>query len=163
MKKLILVSAILLATGCSSIVNGSKEMMNVSVTPSGAKVTLESSNGSVLRTEYDSLNHELKRGDGYFEGKNYVVKVEKEGFQTQSISINSEVSGMYLGGNILFGGLIGWFIVDPYTGGMWNLEASNEQDLESMNITLIDNNGNPAIVPQVSEEDNTDNDDGFAQ
>ncbi len=28
---------------------------------------------------------------------------------------------MVLGGNILFGGLIGWLIVDPATGAMWTL------------------------------------------
>jgi len=35
------------------------------------------------------------------------------------------VGGWYIAGNILVGGLIGWFIVDPITGAMWNLEPEN--------------------------------------
>lgn len=31
------------------------------------------------------------------------------------------MNGWYLAGNILLGGLIGWIIVDPITGGMWTL------------------------------------------
>ena len=30
-------------------------------------------------------------------------------------------NGWYIGGNIIFGGLIGWFIVDPRNGGMYTL------------------------------------------
>jgi len=32
------------------------------------------------------------------------------------------LDGWYIAGNLLFGGLIGYFIVDPATGAMWTLK-----------------------------------------
>ena len=37
--------------------------------------------------------------------------------------------GWYIGGNILVGGLIGWFIVDPLTGAMYTLPKEVNADL----------------------------------
>ena len=36
----------------------------------------------------------------------------------------------YIGGNILFGGILGWLIIDPATGAMWKL------DTNEINVTL---------------------------
>ncbi|MDP2932712.1 MAG: hypothetical protein Q8N81_01105, partial [bacterium] len=33
--------------------------------------------------------------------------------------------GWYGGGNIIIGGLIGWVIVDPLTGGMYKIEDTS--------------------------------------
>jgi len=38
--------------------------------------------------------------------------------------------GWYIGGNLLFGGGMGWLIVDPSTGAMWTLEPAD------MSVTL---------------------------
>jgi len=35
------------------------------------------------------------------------------------------VSAWYVAGNFVFGGLIGWLIVDPLTGGMWTISPEN--------------------------------------
>jgi len=64
----------------------------------------------------------LKKSDGsWFGGKTYLVKVAKEGYETQTIQINHQANGWYIAGNLIFGGLIGWFIVDPLSGAMYNL------------------------------------------
>ena len=57
----------------------------------------------------------------YWGKKSYTVRVSKEGFEPQAISIAASANGWYIGGNIIFGVLIGWFIVDPFNGGMYNL------------------------------------------
>ena len=35
--------------------------------------------------------------------------------------LKATANGWYIAGNFVFGGLIGWFIVDPLTGKMYNL------------------------------------------
>lgn len=67
----------------------------------------------------------LAKSDGSYWGKkSYTVKITKTGFDTQTILITASVNGYYVG-NILFGGLIGWFIVDPLNGKMYNLSPKN--------------------------------------
>ena len=60
----------------------------------------------------------LNKGDGYFHGKDYTVTISKNGFADRVVKIESKASGWYILGDIAFGGLIGWFIVDPATGAM---------------------------------------------
>ena len=42
--------------------------------------------------------------------------------QAYTSKIPYDVSGWYAGGNLFFGGLIGYLIVDPMTGAMWTLK-----------------------------------------
>ena len=60
--------------------------------------------------------------DGYFAPEQYFVKATKKGYSTQYTPIDWHVSNWYWFGNIVFGGLIGWFIVDPLTGKMYYLD-----------------------------------------
>ena len=49
-----------------------------------------------------------------------MVEVSKEGFEKKTIQIESKTNGWYIG-NLLFGSLIGFLIIDPLTGAMWTL------------------------------------------
>lgn len=111
--------------------------MTVQAVPTEADIELLSSNGVLIEQSKGSLFYELKRKKGYFDGANYNIKVTAEGYESQVISITSSANGWYIGGNILVGGLIGWLIVDPATGGMWSLEANNGQDTESLKVILL--------------------------
>jgi hypothetical protein len=57
----------------------------------------------------------------YFGGKEFKVVISKDGFKTQTIPVESRANGWYIGGNFVFGGLIGWLAVDPMNGGMYTL------------------------------------------
>jgi hypothetical protein len=52
------------------------------------------------------------------------------GYTDKNITINTKVNGWYIAGNIIFGGLIGWIVVDPLTGAMWTL------DTNKLNVTM---------------------------
>ena len=108
----------LLLTGCGSIINGTTQNMTVKATPSSADIKLLSSNGSIIAQSKGSLFYNLERSDGFFDGANYNLEVSSAGYENQIIPLTSSASGWYIGGNILLGGLIGWLIVDPATGGM---------------------------------------------
>ncbi|UTZ37365.1 hypothetical protein HB763_12040 [Vibrio campbellii] len=129
----------LLLTGCGSIINGTTQNMTVKATPSSADIKLLSSNGSIIAQSKGSLFYNLERSDGFFDGANYNLEVSSAGYENQIIPLTSSASGWYIGGNILLGGLIGWLIVDPATGGMWAIEAKNGQDIENLNVVLLEN------------------------
>jgi len=67
-------------------------------------------------------NLTLKSSAGFFKHQQYKVKIKLDGFPERLILVSCSVSGWYIAGNIVFGGLIGWLIVDPATGAMWKLD-----------------------------------------
>jgi hypothetical protein len=112
-------------SSCASIIKGGDQVMNIKTDPAQAKCVI-----SNLRSGQEVANVTtpsatiLKKGDGYFSKGSYKISCEKEGYEKKDVSLEGNLSGCYIG-NIVFGGLIGWFIVDPITGAMWNLEPEN--------------------------------------
>lgn len=41
--------------------------------------------------------------------------------ETVKLPLKTSVNGWYIGGNFVFGGLIGWLIVDPLNDGMYTI------------------------------------------
>ncbi len=147
-KKIVLAAlSTLLIVGCGSIMNGSTQNMSIHATPSDATIQLLSSQGALITESKGSLFYDLKRSNGFFDGADYNLKISSKGYQEQIIPLVSSASGWYIAGNIVFGGLIGWLIVDPASGGMWALEAKNGQDIESLKVILLEN----ATDSQMSE------------
>lgn len=82
----------------------------------------------------------LNKSDGSYWGKKgFTVKISKPGFQTQTIPIKASANGWYIAGNLIFGGLIGWFIVDPLNGAMYTLSPS-QVNSQLENTTASHNN-----------------------
>jgi len=121
----------LLATGCASILKGSDQKVSFNSEPSDAKVVItdvrQAKEVLVGSTPFTTT---LKRGAGYFKKAKYNVTFEKPGYQTEAIVLEGTPGGWYIGGNLLFGGGMGWLIVDPATGAMWTLEPAD------MSVTL---------------------------
>jgi hypothetical protein len=46
------------------------------------------------------------------------LTLEKEGYDKEEVNIEGDANAWYIAGNLVFGGLIGWLIVDPATGAM---------------------------------------------
>ena len=139
----------LLISGCATIIGDKTQLMNISSQPSGAQITITDEKGKAVFEGQTPTNVTLDKSDGsYWGGKSYTVKIAKEGFETQSIPVKSGVNGWYIGGNFIFGGLIGWFIVDPLTGAMYTLSPDKIE--ASMGQKTAHNNraedGNIAIV-----------------
>lgn len=78
----------------------------------------------------------LSRKEGFFKKAEYTIEVSKEGYETISYPLNTVLDGgSYIGGNFLMGMFWGWFIIDPATGGMWELTD------EEMYLYLEENPG----------------------
>ncbi|MFN2119723.1 MAG: hypothetical protein ACK2T0_04990 [Anaerolineales bacterium] len=124
MKRLsyLLVLSTVLLTGCATIMGHPTQMVPISSTPSGAKVTITDETGAMIYTGVTPASVTLKKSDGSYWGKkSYKVIISKPGYQKVVIPITAHANGWYIGGNFVFGGLIGWFIIDPLNGDMYTL------------------------------------------
>ncbi len=77
-----------------------------------------------------SLNSSEK--NGYFNPEKYTVIASKNGFKTQQVVIDWHISGWYIVGNLFFGGLIGYLLIDPLTGDMYYLDSEVNLNMSSL-------------------------------
>ncbi|QQF52286.1 hypothetical protein HHI31_05390 [Campylobacter fetus subsp. venerealis] len=134
---------ILFLSGCASIMGkASAEKFDITSEPSAAKIVVKDvkSNKVVIenKTPFQIV---LDKKAGYFQGRSYLVTLSKEGYKDISFNVKPTPNGWYIAGNLVFGGLIGWLIVDPLTGSMWNLTPEQSQnvvaDEQSITIKLL--------------------------
>ncbi|WKZ33637.1 MAG: hypothetical protein QY316_04335 [Thermodesulfobacteriota bacterium] len=117
---------VMLFYGCASIIGkGSPQVVTINSNPSDANLKIEDSRtGSTIYAGKTPYTATLTRGAGYFKSARYDIVLEKDGYQTRQFIIQGSPNGWYIGGNFIFGGLIGWLIVDPLTGAMWTLSPA---------------------------------------
>ena len=126
-------SLIMFLTGCASIVGETDQPVTINSSPDDAEVTITDETSQKVHTGRTPTTVQLAKSDGsYFGGKTYTVNIDKAGFESRDVRIESKANGWYIGGNLIFGGLIGWLVVDPLTGAMYNLKP------DSVNATLGD-------------------------
>tara|TARA_Y100001934_G_C12228433_1_gene714157 strand:+ start:470 stop:964 length:495 start_codon:yes stop_codon:yes gene_type:complete len=114
--KLLIISSLLVTTiGCASITRGSKDTLVINSDPSGANVSL--STGLTGKTP---CSFQVSRKGGF------VVKIEKEGYETIEVQVRGQISGggaAGMAGNVLLGGIIGAG-VDAATGATKDLKPN---------------------------------------
>lgn len=99
----------ILLTNCATVTRGSSQAFTVTSQPNGAEVRFSS--GLTCSTPCTLT---MKRRPGF------TVTVSKEGYETQTASVVSQISGgggTAMAGNVILGGLIGAG-VDASTGAM---------------------------------------------
>ncbi len=112
--------------GCASIVSKSNQTVTISTEPDNAEVVIKNAKGRTIHKGKTPTTITLSKSDGsYFGGETYSVYINKKGYSSKSLVIDSKVNNWYIFGNLGFGGLIGWFIVDPSTGAMYKLEPND--------------------------------------
>lgn len=142
-----LIAALLSTTACASIVKGGNQELAVASSPSDARITVTNSAGETTYTGSTPATVILQKKRGWFEGETYDVTVQKAGYSPQTVQLEPSISGWYAGGNLLFGGLVGWLVVDPLTGAMWSyapktIDASLARQMsgnpDGLNIVLVE-------------------------
>lgn len=120
---LFIVISLFVMGGCATIVGEKTQNIPIKSTPDGAQIIITDEKGEVVFKGTTPTNVTLDKADGsYFGGKTYEVTISKDGVEKKTFKIDTEPNGWYVGGNLLFGGLIGWLVVDPLTGAMYNLK-----------------------------------------
>ena len=115
---------LLLLTGCASIVDGGPGYVNIRG-PKDAALKIKDELGAEVYSGTlgeHATTVSLRRGAGYFQGKDYTVEVS-QGDKKSTASITTILSPWYFG-NIIFGGAIGLIAIDPATGAMWKLDPT---------------------------------------
>lgn len=64
---------------------------------------------------------EIKAYPAFLSKDRYLLKFEKDGYASKTISVEFQMDGWYFGNN-LFGENIGLLIIDPMDGAMYKLE-----------------------------------------
>ena len=151
MKTLLLCLASLYLTGCATIVGEKTKLVTMTSNPSDAVVVVTEENNMEIFKGKTPTQTVLRKSSGeYFGGKEYKVKITKEGYDEEIIHIGTDPNAWYLFGNIVFGGLIGWFIVDPQSGAMYDLNPNQIQP------NLIKSNASDAQVDEDEEDEEVD-------
>lgn len=139
-------------TSCASIVSGGPKVVRINSNPEGAKVSIFDKTGAPVSVNTTPTVVSLKRAHGAYQGEDYKIVIEKQGYQPVETHIKSTVNGWYLG-NIVFGGLIGILIVDPITGAMFTLSPTEiNQQLEPVGTTHLTAAEQPALRVMLTEQ-----------
>lgn len=114
----------LLVAGCASLVGSDKQKLRVDSTPPDAQILIIDQSGrTVYRGRTPDTVALQKSDDRYWGGKQFTVAISKRGYLTQRVQVDTHPNALYLGGNWLFGGLIGWLLIDPASGRMSQLST----------------------------------------
>jgi uncharacterized protein YceK len=126
-KMLLILLAMVMLSGCASIVAGGHRDINIKSTPSDATVTIQDRESKqIVHKGQTPLIIPLSTRGGYFKSRQYDVTLSKEGYAAKTINIDSFLSGWYAGNVIIWPmAVIGGLIVDPLTGAMWSLTPKN--------------------------------------
>ena len=136
-----------LTTSCASIINKSTQSVAISSMPDDAKVIVLDGSGAIVARGKTPVTLTLNRGVGYFAKARYTVRIQKDGYATHQVPVVGKVSGWYVGGNLFFGSIVGWLIVDPITGGMWTLSPDEvKADLSEKHGAVWSGNSGFTVV-----------------
>lgn len=148
MKKLWIVISLvtLMLSGCATIVGDNTQLIKVSSEPSDANISVRDETNNEIFTGKTPATITLDKSDGSYWGKkHYVLTLSKAGYVQQSVQISAHANGWYIAGNLVFGGFIGWFVVDPFNGKMYTLSPdvvnSTLKSDKKLTSTFKDNDG----------------------
>lgn len=128
-----LLGAGVLLTGCATIMGDKYQTVSINSNPVGANYSIQDETGKIVQTGVTPADVILAKHDGsYFGKKTYKVTFSKEGYKDSEYALSTMANGKYVVGNLVFGGLVGWFIVDPLNGGMYTISPEKvSQELEN--------------------------------
>jgi len=132
MKKLtflIVIVGIIICGGCASIVSKSQYPVLINSNPEGANISIRDKRGVEIKKAKTPTTITLPASAGYFSPASYSIDYQKEGFYPASSNLFATLNPWYISGNLVFGFMIGWFIVDPLTGAMWKLDDTTVGNL----------------------------------
>lgn len=121
MSVLLAVSALMLS-GCATIMGEKTQALPLATNPEGAHFKIIDEKGHVFQEGTTPTTVILPKHDGsYFGKKSYVIHFSKEGYRSTSVPLQTNANGKYIIGNLFFGGLAGYLLVDPFNGGMYDI------------------------------------------
>ena len=129
MKRLLLaLMAAALLSGCATIVGSETQSVYIDSIPQGATFVVQDEAGRPVAEGITPKTVVLAKSTGrYFGKKSYQVMLERPGYVPQTLRLKGKANLWYILGNIPLGGFPGWLLVDPFYGGMYNIEPAQIQ------------------------------------
>lgn len=128
-----------LVTSCATIMNGDMVLMPVGTVPPQAKLLI---NGQQYLSPAMVL---VPRGKG-----NFVLHVEKEGYQSVDIPLKESING-WVWGNILFGGIVG-LVIDFATGRAYDIDPEEvDTPLQTLGVSYDKANSLKIVLIDMSQ------------
>ena len=122
---------VLALSGCASIMRDGSQIVPIQSNVEDVNIEVTNSQGAIVyKGKTPAIVYLKTAKTGYFNPEKYLIKASKKGYSTQYTPIDYHISNWYWFGNFVFGGLIGWFIVDPITGEMYYLD-----EIATVNMT----------------------------
>ena len=132
--------------GCATLMGDESQIVPINSTPPGASILVTDEQGKIVYRGKTPVSIAIKKSTGkYWGGKNFRIKLAKDGYISQNIQVNSSPNALYLAGNLLVSGGIGWFMVDPFNGKMYSLAP------EGIDATLTRSGPPPAPPAPVAQ------------
>lgn len=111
-------------SGCAALVGTEEEAVYIDSTPTNTAFVIADSTGNIVVKGTTPQSVILKKSDGSYFGKRaYTLAIAREGYYSTVMPLEYRYSYWYTFGNIIFFGVPGWLIVDPYFGGMYTLKS----------------------------------------
>jgi len=115
-----LLAVVVLATGCSSLMCGKTQTVNIHTKPNGVNVVVYDRFDDVIFRGTTPCDVTLNRGNDDKSAGRYRVALSLDGYESQDVYLAGKVNRAYFA-NVLFANLPGLAVVDPLTGAMWTL------------------------------------------
>ncbi|MCL2064470.1 MAG: hypothetical protein FWG98_08865 [Candidatus Cloacimonetes bacterium] len=111
---------------CATIFTGTSKNVLIDSSPQGTDFTIYDRRNRVVSTGQTPHTVRLKKGAGYFSGANYRISYERPGYQNSNAQITTSLGGWYWANLLTIYSIpLGMLIIDPLTGGMWQLSSTN--------------------------------------
>ncbi len=115
----------MLTSGCATIMGDKSQNLSINSNPTGTNFEVIDETGKVVHNGVTPAQVDLPKHSGsYFGKKEYKIRFNKDGYQSETVQLKTSANGLYVLGNFVFGGPVGWFLVDPNNGGMYNISPN---------------------------------------
>ena len=111
-----------LFSNCATLVGKTSYRVRINSVPTETIVTVYNRKGIEVFSDTTPCEVKLKSNAGYFRRAIYTVEFNRSGYSRSTEVVRTKVNPFYYG-NILFGGYIGFLLIDPITGAMYKIDT----------------------------------------
>lgn len=121
-----------LSTGCASFLGSPMHNVRVLSEPSNASYRIADENGDEVASGTTPESVLLRTSTGLFQKSRYYITIDLPGYRSQTNKLNAKISGWYWLNLIShIPGIMGFAIIDPFTGAMFALPDESSVMLEA--------------------------------
>ena len=121
-----LLALLVLLPGCATVMSGTDQVMRITSEPRSAVVRVYDHRDKLVVEMETPTTVILPRKAQMYRRGSYRVEIQKEGYEPQVVELAGKVNVLYyIVGNIFLGNVIGWAVVDPISGAMWDLKPDS--------------------------------------